>query len=146
MSNIKFYILLAAIFVLWLGFLYSQKTERNYMFDQLEKNTQRVISNQIIVHDTVKVKEVIHDTIKEYIKSTVYSSMIPSKVDTFEVHRGKTDITIEFADGYFKMDKVTEYQLLCNGSFYNKRDDEGTDWTNCNGEWIFKFKGERPFE
>ena len=124
MSSIKFYILLGVIFILWLCFLSSQKTERNYMFDQMEKNTQRIISSQIIVHDTVKVKEVIYDTIKEYIKSTVYSSMIPSRVDTFEVHRGKTNITIEFADGYFQMDKVTEYQLLCNGSFYNKTDDE----------------------
>jgi len=97
------------------------------------------------VHDTVRVVETVHDTIHDtkYVTSTVYSNAVPSRLDTFEVHKGNTSLVIEFADGNFGMDSISEYQLLCNGSLYDKTDEEGAEWTNCNGEWILRFKGDR---
>lgn len=130
-------------FVLCIAYLLDQRDRTSRIMEQMVFDTQRIISSQVVIHDTVKVKEVIYDTIVKFNNSTVYSNAIPSKLDTFETHKGKTNIVIEFADGAFGMDEVSEYQLLCNGSFYDRKDEEGTEWTNCNGEWILKFKGDR---
>lgn len=120
----------------------TQIHERNIMLENMTYNTNKIVSHQVVVHDTVKVKEIVYDTIKEYITSTVYSSAYPAKMDTFEIHQGRTAINIEFADGSFGVD-ASEYQLLCNGSFYLTKDSDGDDWTNCNGEWILKMRGTR---
>lgn len=136
-------IIVLAIVIALFSIFFSQINERHKIEAFISNNTNEIISHQYVVYDTIKIKEIVYDTIKEYIKSTVYSNAIPFKLDTFETHNGKTNITIEFVDGVFGMDSVSEYQLLCNGSFFDRKDEEGTVWTNCNGEWILKFKGDR---
>ena len=136
-------IIVLAIVIALFSIFFSQINERHKIEAFISNNTNEIISHQYVVYDTIKIKEVVYDTVKEYIKSTVYSNAIPYKLDTFEVHKGNTSLIIEFADGNFGMDSISEYQLLCNGSLYDKTDEEGAEWTNCNGEWILKFKGDR---
>ena len=135
-------ILIIGFLVLVAVILGTQMHERNIMLENMTYNTNKIVSHQVVVHDTVKVKEIVYDTIKEYITSTVYSNAYPARMDTFEVHQGRTVINIEFADGSFGLD-ATEYQLLCNGSFYLTQDSDGDEWTNCNGEWLLKMRGTR---
>ena len=100
---------------------------------------------EVTRHDTVTVtKEVtVTDTIREYIKSVSYSSMIPSKVDTFETYKGgKIDLSMEWNGGIFEIE-ANEIKLLCNGRLFKKFDEDGDDITDCAGEWILAFKGER---
>ena len=100
---------------------------------------------EVIKHDTVTVtKEItVTDTIREYIKSVSYSSMVPSKVDTFETYKGgKIDLSMEWNGGIFEIE-ANEIKLLCNGRLFKKFDEDGDDITDCAGEWILAFKGER---
>ena len=100
---------------------------------------------EVIRHDTVTVtKEItVTDTIREYIKSVSYSSIIPSKIDTFETYKGgKIDLSMEWNGGIFEIE-ANEIKLLCNGRLFKKFDEDGDDITDCAGEWILAFKGER---
>ena len=100
---------------------------------------------EVIRHDTVTVtKEVtVTDTIREYIKSVSYSTIIPSKIDTFETYKGgKIDLSMEWNGGIFEIE-ANEIKLLCNGRLFKKFDEDGDDITDCAGEWILAFKGER---
>ncbi len=146
MNNKAYGILIGICVGLCIAVIYAMHSTADKINANIANNTERVLQYQVVVHDTVKVKEIVRDTVTKYIKSTVYSNAIPSRLDTFEVHKGTTTISIEFADGNFDLDEVSEYQLLCNGSMYEVKDEEGSEWTNCNGEWILKMKGKRNSE
>lgn len=118
-------------------------------FLKLDAKTQ-ILMNRMdtlvtVVHDTVRVVETVHDTIHDtkYVTSTVYSNAVPTRLDTFEVHKGSTSVELHFTDSFMDFGDVKEYKILCNGSLYTKIDDDGDDYTDCNGEWLVRIKGER---
>lgn len=116
---------------------------------RLDTKTQIILNRMdtlvTVVHDTVRVVNTVYDTIREtkYVTSTVYSNAVPTRLDTFEVHKGSTSVELQFTDSFMDFGDVTEYKILCNGNLYTKTDDDGDDLTNCNGEWLIRIKGER---
>ena len=100
--------------------------------------TNKVLNNQKSNVTKETVVNVVHDTIL----STVYSNAYPDRLDTFEILKGFAKVEIGFADGTMDM-KVTEYKIMCNGDFYMHKLSDGNFHKDCNGEWIFVFKGER---
>ena len=130
---------LALLAIMIMGFVgYQAATKKNQIIEQLSERIDKI--EIPIVHDTVVVHDTIRDTVTKTIAAISYSSMIPSKVDTFEVYKGNTSVTVEYADGFFPIAHVNEYKILCNGRMIDGDDEK---YSECIGEWVLTFKGER---
>lgn len=124
--------ILAAIIMMWVG--YQTSSKKNQIIDRIDKIEIPIIHDTVMVHDTIR------DTVTKTVSAVSYSSLIPSKIDTFEVYKGETAVTVEYADANFPIAHVKEYKILCNGRLLEGGEDE---YTECIGEWVLTFKGER---
>ena len=106
-----------------------------------------------VVHDTVKVHEVIHDTIySDYlgisyrIDSVIYSKKVPDELRKKKFSLGyvgleqKGDLTYTKVFFGTVFDNVERFTIGCSGKVVKVRD----GWTDCTGEWIVKIKEPLP--
>ena len=120
-----------------------------YYLDQkaFDEAADKIIRTPVIVRDTIRDTTVIHDTtikeINKYITSVSYTNAYPPRLDTFEVHQGKTELDIVFQDGELPIENAVGYKVLCNGRLYEKKDDpEDEPYRDCAGEWVIIVKVE----
>lgn len=107
--------------------------------------------NPVVIRDTVKITVEVpvikYDTIRKYIEAVSYSGGIAysPQVHTDAVIADDKDeeIIIEFPDDYTMQFDPKSYRILCNGSLYEKIDEDGDSWRECAGEWIIAIKEKR---
>lgn len=144
---------LTIIIVVFLAMVASVATVRDARNDIKEAKTELIkqYRNPVVIRDTVKitveVPVVKYDTIRKYIEAVSYAGGIAysPQVHTDAVVADDKDeeIIIEFPDDYTMQFDPKSYRILCNGSLYEKIDEDGDSWRECAGEWIISIKEKR---
>ena len=128
-------------FVLCIAYLLDQRDRTNRIMEQMVFDTQRIISSQVVLHDTTSVMRYvdryIHDTVYTTINKTEYIekvSLIGKMQDYADPEEKETTFKLETDDHLFEFDaKYVKFQ--CNGKLIETDDD-----VVCAGDWVFTAK------
>jgi predicted Holliday junction resolvase-like endonuclease len=148
--KLSFGLVMFVVFLAMTAVIVSVKDARN----DIEATKTELIKqyrNPVVIRDTVKitveVPVVKYDTIRKYIEAVSYSGGIAysPQVHTDAVVADDKDeeIIMEFPNDYTMHFDPKSYRILCNGSLYEKIDEDGDSWRECAGEWIISIKEKR---
>ena len=148
--KLSFGLVMFVVFLAMTAVIVSVKDARN----DIEATKTELIKqyrNPVVIRDTVKitveVPVVKYDTIRKYIEAVSYSGGIAysPQVHTDAVVADDKDeeIIMEFPNDYTMHFDPKSYRILCNGSLYEKIDEDGDSWRECAGEWIIAIKEKR---